>query len=114
MKSSKIKFLTPIFDNTTTWNHKSFPFSIDYQYFILISKKILIQVLGLNDSIDLSAEPDMVNRNISSVEISKISGSGGAIALNVKEGMSTYDLIFGKRVLTYWEIRGSPFLCTYF
>ncbi len=44
------------------------------------------QVTGLADTIDLAAETNLLNRSFSRVEISKISGSGGAIALNVKDG----------------------------
>ena len=47
-------------------------------------------MIGLGDTTDLSADTSVFNTNASRVLISKISGSGGAIALNVKEGNCSY------------------------
>ena len=55
---------------------------------------MLKQVIGLGDTTDLSADTSVFNTNASRVLISKISGSGGAIALNVKEGKVQIFAIF--------------------
>ncbi len=54
--------------------------SIDLEYVVCF----ILQVEGLYN--DLVEELDSNNNTLTRVEISKISGSGGAIAINVKDG----------------------------